>query len=715
MRGLTFIFLLAQLPLFGFVSRIGKGYEALKIHDYFKAKSIFTHCLNRNPTEASFGLATIFYRNNNPFHNLDSAYKYGMKAKFSFDYLTLEKKKKLLMWGITDSSVQQLCEMIFRDSYQKLINTIRNNENNTVLLADQYLSYFEFSSFKNSVQRLRDDFLVSEIKKANSSEAYTNFLIEWPESIFLKDINYLLEKAFYEEETGLQTQESFLNFIEKHPQSPFKSKAEEELYFLVKKLQNKSGLYNFIKRFPENEHVSEAWKLFFTLSVDHYSPEELAEFILDYPEFPFKNSIVQEIQLAGKQLIRVKLGEKFGYVDTIGNWAVKPDFDELTTFQEGLAVALQDEKYGYINKNGEWMIPAQFEEAENFQDGVGIAVINSKPCLIDRNGQIINNEFEEINNFSNGLAVVKRNNRFGAINRLGKLVIPLNYEKLGDFHEGHAICSQEGKFGIIDKNNFLNIKIEYEWIDEFNELMRAKKNGFYGVITNQEQLVLPFEFERIETTKCNAFLVIKNGKYGFADFSGCLITAIENDFDNKLQPDELCKISNSNDKQLYFKLMRDGEEGIINQNGKVIVEPGEFLSVKLPSEGILCGNRKENFEYFNLKLEKIIRQAYAEAEPFTNGKAIVRKKGQSFIIDKNGKEMFSDGCEQIERQTDENGKIFFIVTKNGLKGLVSNELKWLILPEFTEIKLYLSGYFELQKDSKNMLFSIAQNKIIWRE
>ena len=75
-------------------SPIKRGNEALMIHDYFKAKKLFKKGLKYNVSPASFGLATIYSRNNNPFFSLDSAYRYIKLADSSWMESKERKKEK---------------------------------------------------------------------------------------------------------------------------------------------------------------------------------------------------------------------------------------------------------------------------------------------------------------------------------------------------------------------------------------------------------------------------------------------------------------------------------------------------------------------------------------------------------------------------------------------------------------------------------------------
>jgi hypothetical protein len=70
---LLVFFLVSSATLFA--TTIDKGFRNLDRFDYFQAKKYFVKSLKKYKSPAAFGLATIYYRQDNPFHNIDSAYK----------------------------------------------------------------------------------------------------------------------------------------------------------------------------------------------------------------------------------------------------------------------------------------------------------------------------------------------------------------------------------------------------------------------------------------------------------------------------------------------------------------------------------------------------------------------------------------------------------------------------------------------------------------
>jgi WG containing repeat len=84
--------------------------------------------------------------------------------------------------------------------------------------------------------------------------------------------------------------------------------------------------------------------------------------------------------------------EKVGYVDTRGQWAIKPQFDEARDFSEGLAAINQGGKchmggkWGYIDKDGRAAIPLQYDFAGQFKNGHACVEEAETWQLIDAKG-----------------------------------------------------------------------------------------------------------------------------------------------------------------------------------------------------------------------------------------------------------------------------------------------------------------------------------------
>lgn len=174
-------------------------------------------------------------------------------------------------------------------------------------------------------------------------------------------------------------------------------------------------------------------------------------------------------------------------------WVVKPYFDAIAGFNEGIAPIKKDGKWGYINLQGEIIVPCEYEVAYSFSDDVGVLATadNSLVAIADINGHItkvetklkIDNRFAE---FSEGLLLVTDGQKWGYLNKLGRLSIECKYLFALPFNEGLAgvTIDSDGSWYYIAPNGskmiypgFQGTKKEIYWALSF-------KNGKALIVYN---------------------------------------------------------------------------------------------------------------------------------------------------------------------------------------------------------------------------------------
>src|ERR1035437_61174 len=133
--------------LFLFAGPLEKGFEALKIYDYFHAKELFEKSFKNHPAGASFGLSTIFFRNDNPFSNIDSAYKYILLSEKDFKSSDAKEKETLLKISINRVAIDDLKEKIIQKAFEKA------KTDNTIESYNWFMKTFSHHNLKNDAVR----------------------------------------------------------------------------------------------------------------------------------------------------------------------------------------------------------------------------------------------------------------------------------------------------------------------------------------------------------------------------------------------------------------------------------------------------------------------------------------------------------------------------------------------------------------------------------
>jgi hypothetical protein len=101
-------------------------------------------------------------------------------------------------------------------------------------------------------------------------------------------------------------------------------------------------------------------------------------------------------------LAAVAIGGKWGFIDSSGQFIVKPQYGQVWSFSEGLAVfclgGVQDPEsgfilaggaWGFIDKIGEVKVKPIYNESESFQDGLAMVRIGEKRGYIDSTGILV--------------------------------------------------------------------------------------------------------------------------------------------------------------------------------------------------------------------------------------------------------------------------------------------------------------------------------------
>jgi len=197
-----------------------------------------------------------------------------------------------------------------------------------------------------------------------------------------------------------------------------------------------------------------------------------------------------------KGLAKIKIGDKYGYIDKTGKVVVPFKSEEADSIK--LRPAKVGAEYGYVDKTGNTVIPPQFREASEFYEGLAKVEISynyksdysgiyiGKIVYIDKTGKIVipprfdryYGDKKDIGNFHEGLASVNIDDKWGYIDKTGKIVIPLQFNEVGNFHEGLAGVEIGGKWGYIDKTGKIVVPPEFETKDELEAKSDERKAKF---------------------------------------------------------------------------------------------------------------------------------------------------------------------------------------------------------------------------------------------
>jgi hypothetical protein len=692
-----FIFLLV-----GFLSfilgacKVSKGFEALEVHNYFEAKKQFEKALNKQKSPSAYGLSVIYFTQDNPFYDLDSAYHYGL---LSVEAYSDAQPKKQEQWkeklDFSLDKAKQHRALISDRGYNKA------KQKNTVKGYQYFIANYPWSKNIQTAEKKRDSLAFLNTKTINSSIALEEFIQKYGESDWVVEAQALLYRAQFNETVKPLKTESYMVFIRRYPENPLVRDAQFQVY-TIETSENSISAYNkFIKRFPNNPFIDDAWTNLYRLSIADYKKASVEDFAKDYPQFPFPQLIQQDLKLVGQTLFQFRQDGQYGFMDENGNMMIAPSFEYAGQFKNGLAVVIQDGKYGYINKSGELMINYQYEEALDFDQGRAIVVVNGQYGLIDVSGNyILETKYNDIGTFSEGLTYVQDKNGYQYYTLDGAIAFSSVFDEAFSFHNGLAQVKKDNKKGFIATNGVFVIAVSTGEMRHFKDSIFVHElRDSMNLIYANGNFLYEYGFDQIGVLTNNRAIVEKDGIYGYINGGGEIAIPLKFiPFSNYLQ------FAQFENQHVVYK--KGQKYAMMDSLGKSIL-PALFDGIGIFGE-LIPITKGKGWGYSNKDVRLKIDYQFDYAYEFINGNAIAEKDGFYGLINLNAEEIMTFKYESIKRLN----RDLLLAKSNHLFGLFSDQGEVLVKPQYDRITEVSINLLQLIKGQTILYYDVSKKHLI---
>jgi hypothetical protein len=161
----------------------------------------------------------------------------------------------------------------------------------------------------------------------------------------------------------------------------------------------------------------------------------------------------RETNIESKELYRIQVGGKCGFINENGKLVIEPQFDRAYFFfSDSVCFAQVGERKGLINSNGEYI--AELDTTINwiyeFKNNVAEFITNNgKQGVISKSGEIILPAIYKdiLRDGDNGFIVMDTLENMGYINNQGDFIIPCKYDAVHQFNEGLTMVATSSKCG----------------------------------------------------------------------------------------------------------------------------------------------------------------------------------------------------------------------------------------------------------------------------
>lgn len=699
------------------------GYKALNIYNYFEAKRLFAKQLKpltkvllkdvNNPkfnsvplAIASTGLATIYVRTDNPFSNLDSAYKYAKIGQSLWLHSTSEQKAKYnKLFIIADTNlVTNTLLGVYKRGYTEALA-----QNNTKAI-EEYLAKFPDSPQAQDAGNRKEFLDWTTALATQNYQSIQDFLIQYPATGYKAQGLSKIDSLQYVEARRINTKISYSAYISYNPQGKYKTNAEDELYTLAALAGSENSFANFVNEFPTNRNINKAYDRLLQYYEDG-SVSKLNAFKAKYPNYPNPALVNEYLRLLNDDLLPVYNGKQWGYIDSDGKQVIDFAYDSVGYFVDGIAmVKPSGSKISFITAAGRPTGNKWFTKGYDYQNGLLVVEDNAKWGAVNYlSDVIIPFEFDSISLFNADYAAVVKNRQLCIYNIKTK---QYSQPFASIDYVGANLCTiaDSGKYRLYNLLSGL-MSPPYEWIGfEESGLLRAKQNGLFGVINTLGQVVIPFAYNKLSEPSGGMYIGVKEKTtprnttliFNFISANGSITH--EETYTNATP---FFVSTNLNDTLSIVTYK--GLQGMVNKRGRVVV-PLNYEAILPFADSLAPFSKGGKWGYINTSFKTVIKPTYLSAEPFNKGLAIVETEEGYSLIDIKGTTRKLPTAQAAEWFNDD-----FLLLTIDEKYKLFNPFTEVLLPYVCDdITFVTDTIVKLTKGTQFAYYHLNNNKLLWQ-
>jgi len=315
-------------------------------------------------------------------------------------------------------------------------------------------------------------------------------------------------------------------------------------------------------------------------------------------------------------------------------------------FNEGLMPKIdysgEFKKYGYVDSDNKWVIKPTYDFVENFSDGLAFVMKGGEKFFIDKyEKKVFSLDCRSALSFKNGYARYEANpvgtghswRKCGVVNKVGGVVIPPIYEKIGSLNEdGVTVATIRRKVFIVsvdsepvDITKYCTIsfpRVRYirsskeEAVTFKSKLLMVRTENGSGYLNYAGEMVIPDKYTDARPFSGDIALVKEGEKWGAINTSGeVVVPFIWNSIDD---PNPRYKNGSKGFVSFYSK----GHKVYRNLEGSTLPSAYSFRSTTRSESGyIQVSNAENKLGFMNGDGVVVIDTKYSRLENFVNGYA----------------------------------------------------------------------------------------------
>ncbi|MEN2399883.1 WG repeat-containing protein [Flavobacterium sp. MC2016-06] len=290
-----------------------------------------------------------------------------------------------------------------------------------------------------------------------------------------------------------------------------------------------------------------------------------------------KNIHFEKIINSHTYIVRNILTNKKGIINASGKYEIECKYNDILP-SKSIYIVKNKDKFGIIDKNDTTLKPFVFdgisslgydEDTIHFKNQYKVSKGDLQGIINPfSEKEIIPLRYKYIQPFSDYYITANSENKNGLFSENGTLIIPEDYEFYNASKnkifavknaKNYLIAIEDKKYAEIEVPADQFVKELFSWGISKSNYQIFKKGNKFGVMSNENKIVIPCEFDTIQNTySTTEFIVKKNKKYGVINTKNEVLLEIKYDTFKTMK--EVIKFDIKNKKETKYHSLNFSSE-----------------------------------------------------------------------------------------------------------------------------------------------------------
>lgn len=505
------IFFLTAICLSGEAGQLKKIRKALEKEDFEKAEKRIIKALEKDSMHpgVDYFLSVLLVTDQYGEYDIDSSWFWINKAISDLKVADVKKLKELQKADLQEEDFANQRALVGRLAFYQAYNRMN--------LPDflHYLEHYKETEHYERATAIRDSLAFDLAKDENTWQVYEHYFTTYPDARFVPEARERYQTLIFKDYTQDDRLESYIQFLEDHPNTPFRKPAEEIIFKRTVLKHRTSDYMGFLKRYPETHLRKQIGDILY-YKVTSSNLGGLEE-VLNVHTDP--DSLHRLYMLEQEVLFPIFEGGVYGFLSLENRTVLKPQFQQIA--KDLLCGNISSEwllaDQQIINRAGDTVL-TDVEAFTELGDGITL-VYNQGTWLYHKSGYRISDlVVSDAKTLGSGLIAFQSDQRlWGILTITGHQVLPARYYSIGQQGDFIILEQEHQLYDVTSLSQLKDEALQTQGFsfDDYEVIGDTLFQGFQGdrecLLNTELEYLIPLGNHSIYLTRSSAYVKDESG------------------------------------------------------------------------------------------------------------------------------------------------------------------------------------------------------------